>query len=123
MAARPSKFGRRSAAPGRRTWTTPRPWRSASRRARAQAPQLRSDGYLLRAAFGVDAERGGIVLQAGIAQGTKVMLHHRTTEDVLSGTRRMGAELRDRLDGRRPRAVLGFECGARMKPYLGEAAT
>ncbi len=79
--------------------------------------------YLMRAAFGVDAKRGGVVLQVGIRQGAKVMLHHRTVEGVLEGTRRMGATLRGRLQGKTIRAVLGFECGARTVPFLGAEST
>jgi hypothetical protein len=82
-----------------------------------------SGEYLIRAAFGVDADRGGVVLQAGIPEGTKVMLHHRTVDDVQEGSRRMAEALRRRLEGKTVRAVLGFECGARTLPFLGEAAT
>jgi hypothetical protein len=82
-----------------------------------------SGEYLIRAAFGVDVDRGGIILQAGIPEGTMVMLHHRTVDDVEDGTRKMGEALRRRLEGRSVRAVLGFECGARTSPFLGETAT
>jgi hypothetical protein len=81
------------------------------------------DGHLIRAAFMLDIERGGIVLQAGIEPGTKVMLYHRTTAAVLDGTRRVVRELVDRLSGKKIRAVLAFECGARTAPFLGEEAT
>jgi hypothetical protein len=50
-------------------------------------------------------------------------LHHRSVEDVLSGTRRMGTALARRLEGKQLRAVLGFECGARTRPFLGDEAT
>jgi hypothetical protein len=35
----------------------------------------------------------------------------------------MGKDLSVRLAGKRPWAVLGFECGARTGPFLGEAET
>jgi hypothetical protein len=79
--------------------------------------------YLVRAAFGVDETRRGVILQAGIPEGTKVMLHHRTVDDVLQGSQRMGERLRQRLAGKTVRAVLGFECGARTAPFLGEERT
>ena len=81
------------------------------------------DGHLIRAAFMLDIERSGIVLQAGVEPGTKVMLYHRTIPEVLDGTRRVVRELVQRLSGKKVRAVLAFECGARTAPFLGEEAT
>ena len=68
-------------------------------------------------------ETGAIVFQAAIPEGTKVMIHHRTVENMLSGTAVMARDLAKRLTGRKPWAVLGFECGARTYPFLGEANT
>ncbi len=81
-----------------------------------------SGEYLIRSAFGVDHARGGVILQAGIPEGTQVMLHHRTVSDILEGSARMGEELGRRLRGKTVRAVLGFECGARTLPFLGMEA-
>jgi hypothetical protein len=81
------------------------------------------DGYLVRAAYGMDEATGSVGIGSSIASGTRVMLHHRTVEDVLEGTRRMGARLRTRLGQRPARAVFGFECGARTRPFLGDDVT
>lgn len=78
---------------------------------------------VIRGAFGFDTETGALILQAPVAEGTRVMLQHRTIEKVLNGTREMGADLAARLTGRTPRAVLGFECAARTFPFLGETNT
>jgi small ligand-binding sensory domain FIST len=78
-----------------------------------------ADEYLVRSGYGSDPARGGVVLGAAIPEGTRVMLHHRTTEEVLRGAERMGRALRDRLAGKTVRAVLCFECGARTRPFLG----
>jgi len=78
---------------------------------------------VIRGAFGFDFSTGAMILQAAVPEGTKVMLHHRTIEDVLSGTEKMGAELRTRLAGQTPWAVLGFECAARTYPFLGPSNT
>ncbi|HTE55493.1 MAG TPA: FIST N-terminal domain-containing protein [Kofleriaceae bacterium] len=75
--------------------------------------------YLVRAAFGTDAALGGVLLQASLPTGTPVMLHHRTIEGVLGGTTAMARDLSARLGGRKVRAVLGFECGARTASFLG----
>jgi len=82
-----------------------------------------SGEYLVRAAFGVDAERRGVIIQAGLSAGTVIMLHHRTVRDILDGTAAMARDLRARLGGRTIRAVLGFECGARTRPFLGAEVT
>lgn len=78
---------------------------------------------VIRGAFGFDMETGAMILQAAIPEGTKIMLHHRTVDEVLSGTTAMAGELTERLKGRSPWAVLGFECGARTYPFLGPANT
>lgn len=78
---------------------------------------------VIRGAFGFAPDTGAIVLQAAVPEGTRVMLHHRTVDHVLSGTQAMGRELTSRLAGRKPWAVLGFECAARTYPFLGEANT
>jgi hypothetical protein len=78
--------------------------------------------YFVRAAYALDPKSGGVALGPAIAEGTRIMLHHRTIEDVMSGAFRMGRELRARF-ATQPRAVLGFECGARTGPFLGPDAT
>jgi hypothetical protein len=82
-----------------------------------------SNEYLVRAAYVIDTNTGGVILGPAIPTGTRIMLHHRTVEEVLDGSRRMGERLQRRIDGRRARAVLGFECGARTGPFLGESGT
>ena len=78
---------------------------------------------VIRGAFGFDAETGAIILQAAVPEGTKVMLHHRAIENVLSGTQTMATDLAQRLAGRKPWAVMGFECAARTFPFLGPTNT
>jgi hypothetical protein len=77
----------------------------------------------IRGAFGFDAQTGGVILQAAVPEGTRVMMQHRTVEEVLNGSERMGIELATRLKERHPWAVLGFECGARTFPFLGPTNT
>lgn len=81
------------------------------------------EGWALMAAFGLEAERKAVVLQASVAAGSRVMFHHRTVDAVLHRTLAMGDRLQDQLDGRRPLAVLTFECGARASPFLGPERT
>ena len=78
---------------------------------------------LIRGAFGFNLETGAMMLQAAVPEGTRVMLHHRTVENVLSGTEAMSSDLAARIGERRPWAVLGFECAARTFPFLGPTNT
>jgi hypothetical protein len=78
---------------------------------------------VIRGAFGFDLASGAVILQAAIPEGSRVMLQHRTAEKVLNGTQTMGKDLAARLAANRPWAVLGWECGARTYPFLGEANT
>jgi len=77
----------------------------------------------IRGVFGFDPEACAISLQAAVLAGSRVMLHHRTSEKILEGTAKMAANLAARLIDRRPWAVLGFECAARTFPFLGQAKT
>jgi len=77
------------------------------------------EAYLIRAAYGFDVERGAAIVAAAIPEGTQIMLHHRTVDAVVEGTREMARELQARLGGRRAWAAFGFECGARTYPFLG----
>ena len=77
----------------------------------------------IRGAFGFDPQTSAIILQAAVPEGARVMLHHRTIENILGGTEEMARDLAARLRGRRPWAVLGFECAARTYPFLGPANT
>jgi hypothetical protein len=79
--------------------------------------------YLVLAAVRTDAQTGGVTLGVPVSQGATIMLHHRTIRDVLDGAKAMGDSLRQRLANRQVRAVLGFECGARTRPFLGDEAT
>lgn len=87
-----------------------------------RGPEIRPT-YMIRAAGGVDYETGAVRVQAGFAEGTRVALHHRSVDAVLEGTKKMGQELVQRLAGRKPWAVMGFECRGRTVPFLGVEGT
>jgi len=83
----------------------------------------REAGQKIRGAFGFDFETGSVILQAAVPVGTKVKLQRRTVETVLQGSAKMGEDLKKKLAGRTPWAVLGFECAARTFPFLGPEKT
>jgi hypothetical protein len=84
---------------------------------------LPTSTYLIRAVFGLDTVTKAIIVPAAIPEGSKLLFHHRTARVVKEGTQSMGLDLRSRLGGQPPWAVLGFECGARTAPFLGLADT
>lgn len=78
---------------------------------------------LVRMAIAFDHASGALVMPTAIAAGTRIALHHRTTQAVVDGTVAMGRDLAARLAETRPWAAFGFECCARMSPFLGESGT
>lgn len=78
-----------------------------------------SSPHVVRAVFGVDEARQGLVLQASVAEGTRMVLHRRSVPLALAGSEEAARSLAQRLLGRTVRAVLGFECAGRTSPMLG----
>lgn len=78
---------------------------------------------LVRMAIAFDVESGALIMPTAIASGTRIVLHHRTTQAMFDGTLAMGRHLAARTSGMRPWAALGFECCARASPFLGEAGS
>ena len=84
------------------------------------APVDGEEQWTIMAAFGFDAERRSVILQGSVREGAQVLFHHRTVSAVSEGTQAMAERMRGRLAGRRAVAVLTFECGARVGPFLGQ---
>lgn len=75
--------------------------------------------YVVRGPFGLDLARKGLVMGASAPEGTRVVLHRRSVQTTLEGAEQTARALLARLEGRTPKAVLGFECAARTAPLLG----
>ncbi|MCA9605635.1 MAG: protein kinase [Myxococcales bacterium] len=82
-----------------------------------------SGEWTVLAPFQYDALAGTIVLQADVAEGSRLMFHQRNPEVILDRAKAMAIELKSALANRRVAAMLTFECGARTCPFLGLAAT
>jgi small ligand-binding sensory domain FIST len=80
-------------------------------------------GIVTRVVFGFDEQSGAVQLMAPIAPGTRVQLCHRARGRVRDGAIEMAKRLRAALDGRPSLFALGFECGGRTGPFLGEEET
>ncbi len=79
--------------------------------------------WTVMAASSVDEQAGAIVLQASVPEGIPVMLHQRSKDAMMGGIVKMADRVIAELAGRKPVAVMGFECGARTAPFLGEEGT
>ena len=79
--------------------------------------------YLVRMAIGFDPQSKALIVPTAIPEGSRIVLHHRTTQAVVDGAMAMGRELASRINGARAWAALGFECCARTSPFLGEDGT
>lgn len=77
--------------------------------------------HLVRMAIAFDVESGALIMPTAVPPRTRMVLHHRTTQAMVEGTAAMGHELAARTRGMRPWAALGFECCARVSPFLGES--
>jgi hypothetical protein len=86
-------------------------------------PTSDADVYLVRSAFGLDHGRRAVMFQAGVPVGTRVIFAHRSAEGAIEGTARMGQLLAEKMKRKKVRAILGFECGGRTKPFLGKELT
>jgi hypothetical protein len=75
--------------------------------------------WAIRAVFGLDEAAKAVILQASVPEGANIMLHHRSVENLLDGTKKMGNHLMTDLGDKRLVAALGFECAARAAPFLG----
>lgn len=75
----------------------------------------------VRGPFALDLQRSGLVMAASVPVGTQVVFHRRSVVAALSGAEKTAQDLARQVAGRRIRAVLGFECGARTAPLLGRA--
>lgn len=79
-----------------------------------------AEGLVSRGVFGVDREKKELILLAPIPVGSRVHICHRTAEAVFDRAVKMGERVRQRLQGKSPIIALGFECGARPRPFLGD---
>ncbi len=89
-----------------------------------RCPGRAEDGaVVIRSVFGVDKQTGAVFLQAAISEGTPVRFYRQSADLLMSRPEAVAQELAQRCAGRRPWAVLGFECGACTFHFLGPRNT
>ena len=95
-------------------------WAVGVERAILRPDGTRAVAEVVLMAIAVDPESGALIAPTTIAEGTRMVLHHRTASAVVNGARAMAHDLASRVGKRRPWAVLGFECCARTSPFIGQ---
>lgn len=77
------------------------------------------DQYIVRAPLLTNPD-GSILFSAEIGQGTTVQLVRRDESKISAGAQKMARELKKSLGGKKPVAVLHFDCAARGRMFFGD---
>jgi hypothetical protein len=78
------------------------------------------DEYIIRFIPYKDDATGSVTIQTSVEPGTKVWMTRRDVEKMNQGVEHLGAKLRARLAGARPKAVLHFDCASRGRLMFAE---
>jgi len=81
---------------------------------------MKDEEYVVRGMPSVSMADGSITVQTEVPEGTSVWLSSRDKEKVSNGFNRMAAQIKDQLDGEKPKLVFQFECGTRGKAMFRE---
>jgi hypothetical protein len=76
---------------------------------------MKDEEYVVRGMPVVSMADGSITVQTEVPEGTSVWLSSRDKEKVSTGFDRMAAQIKNQLDGGKPKLVFQFECGTRGK--------
>ena len=81
---------------------------------------IKDEGYIVRGMPSVSMADGSITVQTEVSEGTSVWLSSRDKEKISTGFDRMAAQIKDQLEGEKPKLVFQFECGTRGKVMFRE---
>src|SRR5215211_5879104 len=76
---------------------------------------MKDEEYVVRGMPAVSMADGSITVQTEVKEGTSVWLSSRDKEKVSNGFDRMAAQIKDQLDGEKPKLIFQFECATRGK--------
>jgi hypothetical protein len=86
-----------------------------------RAPNYMKDGeYVVRGMPAVSMADGSITVQTEVPEGTCVWLSSRDKEKITTGFDRMAAQIKEQLEGEKPKLVFQFECVTRGKLMFRE---
>jgi hypothetical protein len=81
---------------------------------------MKDEEYVVRGMPVVSMADGSITVQTEVPEGTSIWLSSRDKEKVSNGFDRMAAQIKNQLDGGKPKLVFQFECGTRGKLMFRE---
>jgi hypothetical protein len=81
---------------------------------------IKDEEYVVRGMPAVSMADGSITVQTEVPEGTSVWLSSRDKEKISTGFDRMAAQIKDQLEGEKPKLVFQFECGTRGKAMFRE---
>lgn len=77
------------------------------------------DHYIVRAPF-IQNPDGSILFAAEMKEGTSVRVVRRDEDKISQGAASLAERIKTKLDGKRPVAVLHFDCAGRGKMFFGK---
>jgi len=81
---------------------------------------MKDEEYVVRGMPVVSMADGSITVQTEVKEGTSVWLSSRDKEKVSNGFDRMATQIKEQLEGEKPKLVFQFECGTRGKMMFRE---
>jgi hypothetical protein len=81
---------------------------------------MKDEEYVVRGVPGVKMADGSIVVQSEVQEGSSVWLSSRDKEKISTGFDRMAAQIKEQLEGEKPKLVFQFECLTRGKSMFRE---
>jgi len=77
------------------------------------------DEYIIRAPYLLN-EDNSVVFADTIPEGTHIQLVRRDEDRITQSTARLAQRLKERLQGKKPLAILQFDCAGRGKMFFGD---
>ena len=81
---------------------------------------MKDEEYVVRGVPAVKMADGSIIVQTEVQEGTSIWFSSRDKEKLATGLDRMASQIKDQLEGEKPKLVLQFECATRGKMMLRE---
>ncbi len=81
---------------------------------------MKDEEYVVRGVPALQMADGSIIVQTEVSEGTSLWFSSRDKEKMITGLDRMAAQIKDQLEGEKPKLVFQFECLTRGKTMLRE---
>jgi hypothetical protein len=81
---------------------------------------MKDEDYVVRGVPAVKMADGSILAQTEVQEGTSIWFSSRDKEKVATGLDRMAAQIKEQLEGEKPKLIFQFECATRGKDMFRE---